>query len=285
MVQSTLGFGDQLAERMKGFGPLCVGIDPHPELLTQWGLDDSALGLEKFSEAVLTAAEGRVAAIKPQVAFFERHGSAGFRVLEDLLAEARKNQIMVVADAKRGDIGSTMKAYAESWLGTDSALGTDSVTVSPYLGFESLRPAMDLAYRNGRGIFALALTSNPEGASVQHVGDDAESVASKIITAAQAENAKQEFSQMGSCGLVIGATVGNALKKLNIDLSHFNGPVLAPGFGAQGAGIQELYSVFEGIESQVLVNSSRGILRHGPCVEGLIDSIELINSELKNVNN
>ena len=259
-------FGDRLAAAMDEYGPLCVGIDPHPNLLQAWGLEDSAESLRTFTTAVYEGCAPYVAALKPQVALFERHGSAGLAVLEELFARAAEDRVLIVADAKRGDIGSTMKAYADAWLGTSSPLGTDSVTLSPYLGFESLRPALDAATTNQRGTFVLALTSNPEGKSVQHVGkaEDTGAVAKQVIAAATAENTAQTWERMGSCGLVVGATVGEALKELAIDLSTFNGPILSPGYGAQGASAEELYRIFAGVESQVLVNSSRGVLSAGP---------------------
>ena len=190
--------------------------------------------------------------------------------------------MLIVADAKRGDIGSTMKAYADAWLGSSSPLGTDSVTLSPYLGFESLRPALDLADENDRGTFVLALTSNPEGKSVQHVGasESEGAVAKRIIAAATAENASRQWEQMGPCGLVVGATVGQALVDLGIDLSVFNGPILSPGYGAQGASAADLYRVFAGVESQVLVNSSRGVLAAGPSVEGLAQAAQAARDDL-----
>ena len=259
-------FGDRLAAAMDEYGPLCVGIDPHPNLLQAWGLEDSAESLRTFTTAVYEGCAPYVAALKPQVALFERHGSAGLAVLEELFARAAEDRVLIVADAKRGDIGSTMKAYADAWLGTSSPLGTDSVTLSPYLGFESLRPALDAATANQRGTFVLALTSNPEGKSVQHVGktEDTGAVAKQVIAAATAENTAQTWERMGSCGLVVGATVGEALKELAIDLSTFNGPILSPGYGAQGASAEDLYRIFAGVESQVLVNSSRGVLSAGP---------------------
>ena len=259
-------FGDRLTAAMDEYGPLCVGIDPHPNLLQAWGLEDSAESLRTFTTAVYAGCAPYAAALKPKVALFERHGSAGLAGLEELFARAAEDRVLIVADAKRGDIGSTMKAYADAWLGTSSPLGTDSVTLSPYLGFESLRPALDAATTNQRGTFVLALTSNPEGKSVQHVGkaEDTGAVAKQVIAAATAENTAQTWERMGSCGLVVGATVGEALKELAIDLSTFNGPILSPGYGAQGASAEDLYRIFAGVESQVLVNSSRGVLSAGP---------------------
>ncbi|WP_256883464.1 orotidine-5'-phosphate decarboxylase [Arthrobacter sp. STN4] len=261
-------FGARLAAAMADRGPLCVGVDPHPGLLAAWGLDDSVQSLRTFSLAVLEAVEPVAAAIKPQVALYERHGSAGLAVLEQLLAAAARAGVLTIADAKRGDIGSTMAGYADAWLRDGSALAADSVTLSPYLGFESLRPALDLAAANGRGVFVLALTSNPEGASVQHVGG-ADSVARRIARAAAVENQRYAGAALGSVGLVVGATVGNALSELGIDLAAVHGPLLAPGLGAQGATASDIKNTFGAAYPAVLATSSRGILQAGPSVAGL----------------
>lgn len=265
-------FGSRLGTAMAVRGPLCVGIDPHPALLKGWGLDDDAAGLRRFSLTVLEAVGSLAAAIKPQVALYERHGSAGMAVLEELLAEARDEKVLTIADAKRGDIGSTMAAYADAWLRDDSPLAADSVTLSPYLGFESLRPALDLAARTGRGVFVLALTSNPEGASVQHVGG-ADSVARRITQSAAAENRRCQ-GNLGSVGLVVGATVGSALTELDLDLAAVRGPLLAPGLGAQGATPADLRATFGAAYPQVLGTSSRDILSAGPEQRGLRDAAQ-----------
>jgi orotidine-5'-phosphate decarboxylase len=260
-------FGSRLGRAMAERGPLCVGIDPHPALLQRWGLNDDAAGLERFSLTVLDAVGSLAAAVKPQVALYERHGSAGIAVLERVLAASAEAGVLSIADAKRGDIGSTMAAYADAWLRDGSALAADSVTLSPYLGFESLRPALDLAAQAGRGVFVLALTSNPEGASVQHVGG-ADSVARRIIRAAAAENLRYT-SELGSVGLVVGATVGSALTDLDLDLAAVRGPILAPGLGAQGATAADLRRTFGSAYGQVLGTSSRDILGAGPQVADL----------------
>ena len=257
---------------MAARGPMCVGIDQHPDMLKGWGLDDDVAGLRRFSLTVLEAVASLAAAIKPQVALYERHGSAGMAVLEELLAEARDEQVLTIADAKRGDIGSTMAAYADAWLRDDSPLAADSVTLSPYLGFESLRPALDLAAETGRGVFVRALTSNPEGASVQHVGG-ADSVARRITQAAAVENRRYQGS-LGSVGLVVGATVGSALSELDLDLAAVRGPVLAPGLGAQGATPADLRATFGAAYPQVLGTSSRDILSAGPERRGLRDAAQ-----------
>lgn len=268
-------FGSRLGRAMAQRGPLCVGIDPHPSLLQHWGLNDDAAGLERFSLTVLEAVGSLAAAVKPQVALYERHGSAGMAVLERTLAAAADSGVLTIADAKRGDIGSTMAAYADAWLRDGSALAADSVTLSPYLGFESLRPALDLAAESGRGVFVLALTSNPEGASVQHVGGD-DSVARRITRAAAVENQRYtaEAGELGSVGLVVGATVGSALQDLGLDLAAVRGPILAPGLGAQGATAADLRRTFGNAYGQVLGTSSRDILGAGPRPAELRDAAQ-----------
>ena len=160
-------FGERLRAARRDRGPLCVGVDPHPSLLHDWGMDDDVAGLERFCGTVVDALADRVAVLKPQIAFFERHGSRGVAVLERLVADARSAGAVVVVDAKRGDIGSTVQAYADAFVREGSPLAGDAVTVSPYLGSGSLDPLVETAAEHGRGVFVLSLTSNPEGARVQ----------------------------------------------------------------------------------------------------------------------
>lgn len=258
-------FGARLAAAMAAHGPLCVGIDPHPVLLADWGLTDDADGLRAFASTVMSAVGGRVAAVKPQAALFERHGSAGVAVLEEVVAEGRRTGTLVVVDAKRGDIGSTMEGYADAYLRDGSPLAGDALTVSPYLGFGSLDPAVDAALATGRGLFVLCLTSNKEGPEVQHARTaDGSTVAATIAARAAALNAGVD--PMGSIGLVVGATVGDAAARTGTDLAAVNGPLLAPGVGVQGAGPRELSAVFGVARRQVLASSSRGVLAAGPDV-------------------
>lgn len=261
-------FGERLAAAMDAHGPLCVGIDPHASLLDAWGLPDDATGLREFAHRVMDAVAGRVAAVKPQAAFFERHGSAGVAVLEEVVAAGRETGTLVVVDAKRGDIGSTMGAYADAFLRDGSPLAGDALTVSPYLGFGSLDPAVDLALATGRGLFVLCLTSNPEGRDVQHARTtDGTTVAAQV--AVRAAELNSGAATLGSIGLVVGATVGTAVRDAGVDLAAVAGPLLAPGVGAQGAGAAELAAVFGDARRQVLASSSRGVLAAGPEVGAL----------------
>ncbi|MDQ1288763.1 MAG: orotidine-5-phosphate decarboxylase [Actinomycetota bacterium] len=265
-------FGTRLHAARKARGPLCVGIDPHPGLLAAWGLSDDVAGLERFALTVVEALADRVAVLKPQSAFFERHGSRGVAVLERVLAESAAAGALTIADAKRGDIGSTMAAYADAFVGEGSPLAADAVTASPYLGFGALRPLLDLAASTGRGVFVLGLTSNPEGAFVQHAtGSDGRSVAAGILDAVRAENAPAlaEGRPLGSVGAVIGATIGaGATERLGVDLD-VHGPLLAPGIGAQGATAADLEAVFGVARRAVLPSTSREVLKAGPEIAGL----------------
>jgi orotidine-5'-phosphate decarboxylase len=266
-------FGVRLARAMAEKGPLCVGIDPHPSLLSAWGLPADASGVERFGRTVVEALAGRVAVVKPQSAFFERCGSRGIAALERVLSDARSAGTLVILDVKRGDIGSTMAAYAEAYLDPASPLAADAVTASPYLGFGSLRPALETAARHDAGVFVLALTSNPEGPAVQHaVAADGRTVAQTILDAIAAENTGPAgpVRPFGSVGAVIGATVGAG----GHDLSRVNGPLLAPGIGAQGATPSDLRQMFGSALPLVLASASRSVLAAGPTVPGLREAAD-----------
>ncbi|GAA1956139.1 orotidine-5'-phosphate decarboxylase [Catenulispora subtropica] len=257
-------FGARLRTALDTRGPLCAGIDPHASLLAQWGLDDDVAGLEQFSYTVVEALADRVAVLKPQSAFFERFGSRGIAVLERVVADARSAGAVVIMDAKRGDIGSTVAAYADAYLDPASPLFSDALTASPYLGFGSLEPLYALAEKNGAGVFVLGLTSNPEGAQVQSaVGASGRSVAEEMVMAAAERNAGA--SPMGPIGVVVGGTVATP----DFDLGRLNGPYLVPGIGAQGATAADVRRIFGAGARNVVPSSSREILREGPSVAGL----------------
>lgn len=251
-------FGARLREAMDARGPLCAGIDPHPKLLDAWGMTDSAVGLERFSLSAVEALAGSVAALKPQSAFFERHGSKGIAVLEKVIAEARGLGAIVLLDVKRGDIGSTAQAYADAYLDPTSPLAVDAITASPFLGFGSLDPMIDTALANDAGVFVLALTSNPEGPEVQHAKtEDGRTVAGSVLDAVASRNAGAE--PMGSIGAVVGATIGETRENLEV-----NGPLLVPGLGAQGGTPSDVRRIFGPAAGNVLASSSREILGAGP---------------------
>ena len=257
-------FGARLQAVTAERGPLCVGIDPHPQLLTAWGLPDDAAGLARFVETVLAALGDRVAVLKPQSAFFERHGSRGVAVLEQTLDAIRRAGAISVLDVKRGDIGSTAAAYAAAYLDPGSPLAADAITASPYLGFGSLRPMLDAAAANARGVFVLALTSNPEGPQVQHARTAGGStVAQQMLDAVADRNGGA--TPIGSVGVVVGATVGRCDHRFG----HLNGPILAPGLGTQGGTPATLRALFGTALPGVLPSASRAVLGRGPDVDDL----------------
>ncbi|MGK5677778.1 orotidine-5'-phosphate decarboxylase [Actinoplanes sp. URMC 104] len=267
-------FGKRLAEATQKRGRLCVGIDPHAALLSRWGLPDDISGLERFARTVVDALADRVAVVKPQSAFFERFGSRGIGILESTIRQSREAGALVLLDVKRGDIGSTMAAYASAYLDPASSLCADAITVSPYLGVGSLQPAFDLARANGGGVFVLGLTSNPEGPTVQHaVTAGGKSVAQTVIDEISQLNEGAE--PLGSFGLVIGATIGDT----GHDLSRVNGPLLAPGLGAQGATASDLRSVFGESLRTLLPSYSREVLAAGPGVAELRAAAERVAAE------
>jgi orotidine-5'-phosphate decarboxylase len=254
-----VGFGERLRAVVVARGPLCAGIDPHPGLLREWGLDDDVGGLERFALSAVEALAPEVALLKPQSAFFERYGARGVAVLERVLVAARDAGALVLLDVKRGDIGSTMAGYAAAYLSDGAPLAADAITVSPYLGVGALDPAFELASRTGRGVFVVALSSNPEGADVQAaLTGTGSTVAQSVVDAVAARNAGRY--PVGDSGVVVGATSpAGALR-----LEALNGPILAPGIGAQGAGLADLPRVFGAAARSVVAATSRDLLRHGP---------------------
>ncbi|MEE4022958.1 orotidine-5'-phosphate decarboxylase [Gordonia sp. PKS22-38] len=264
MTSEPHGFAARYRAAVSARGRLCGGIDPHAELLEQWGLEVTADGLARFADICVEALAPVAAVIKPQVAFFEMFGAAGVAVLERVILDCRAAGAVVLADAKRGDIGSTMAAYATAWLDDASPLCADAVTVSPYLGFGSLTPAFETARAADRGVFVLARTSNPDGAGIQLADAHGRTVGQTIVDDAADANA----DGTATIGLVVGAT-----RKHGLDLAGLNGPILAPGLGAQGATAEDLPEVFAGADrSWVLPASSRAVLGAGPQVGAVRDA-------------
>ncbi|MCZ2812833.1 orotidine-5'-phosphate decarboxylase [Modestobacter sp. VKM Ac-2979] len=286
-------FGERLADAVAARGPLCVGIDPHVPLLERWGLPDSPDGLARFTDAVVDALAGHVAVLKPQLAFYERHGSRGLAVLEDAVARARAEGALVLLDAKRGDIGSTMDAYAD-YLRPEHPLAVDALTVSPFLGPGSLQPAVDTARLHGGGLFVLARTSNPDAGTLQHALVGERTAAQVVIDTVRGWNtpgwvvgdplpdiaavrdlAGRWGPTTGSFGVVVGATLAD----LDVDLDGLGGPVLAPGLGAQGGSVADLRRLF-GTGRAVVPTVSRDVLQAGPDAAALRAAADRWTAEL-----
>jgi orotidine-5'-phosphate decarboxylase len=251
-------------------------------LLERWGLPDSPEGLARFTDAVVDALAGQVSVLKPQLAFYERHGSRGLAVLEEAVPRARAAGALVLLDAKRGDIGSTMDAYGE-YLRPDHPLAVDALTVNPFLGPGSLQPAVDTARQHGGGLFVLARTSNPDAGTLQHAVTGGRSAAQVVVDTVRGWNtpgwvvgdplpdlgAVQDLASRfgpttGSFGVVVGAT----LPELDVDLDGLGGPVLAPGLGAQGGSPADLRRLF-GTGRAVVPTVSREVLSAGPDARAL----------------
>jgi orotidine-5'-phosphate decarboxylase len=274
-----------LREAFDARGQLCVGIDPHELLLRDWGLPPSAAGVREFGLRVVDAAIGRVGVVKPQVSFFERWGSAGFAALEEVIRTAREAGLLVIADAKRGDIGTTMDAYMRAWLEPGAPLESDAVTLSPYLGPESLRGTISFAMRNAKGVFVLAATSNPEALGVQSAevtvvdAQRGQSVVDWVANSVGwANNFAVSAGRMGSIGVVVGATVDRAEVGLT-DEAIQGMPILSPGFGVQGASLGDLAAIFGPHAPRVVASASRSILEAGP--GGLITAIDAHREALR----
>jgi orotidine-5'-phosphate decarboxylase len=286
-------FGSRLAAAVAARGPLCVGLDPHRSLLIDWGVGDDLDGLRRFTDTVVEALAGSVAVLKPQMAFYERFGARGIAVLEDAVAAIRSAGALVLLDAKRGDIGSTMEAYAD-YLRSDHPMQVDAMTVSPYLGPESLEPARSAAQRFGGGLFVLARTSNPDAATFQRARVDGRTVAQVVVDTVRGWNtpawvvgdplpdlgAVQDLNSRwgpstGSFGVVVGAT----LTELDVDLDGIGGPLLAPGLGAQGGSPADLRRLF-GRDRAVVPTVSRGVLGAGADAGALRAAAEKWAAEL-----
>ncbi|WP_158892190.1 orotidine-5'-phosphate decarboxylase [Amycolatopsis anabasis] len=262
------GFGRRLADAVAARGPLCAGIDPHPGLIEAWGLPVDASGLERFALTAVDALAPEVAVVKPQSAFFEAFGAAGIAVLERVQEHAREAGALVLLDVKRGDIGSTMAAYSAAYVTGGAALAADAITVSPYLGFGSLSGAVKTAREHGRGLIVLARTSNPDSDELQNaLLPNGKTVAQSIVD--QVAECNAGVAGPGDVGVVVGATVTPG----QLDLSALNGPILAPGFGAQGATVADLRRLFGAGLPGVLPASSRDLLRHGPDPAALRDAV------------
>jgi orotidine-5'-phosphate decarboxylase len=254
-------FGERVVAAVRSTGPLCAGIDPSVALLERWGLSDDPAGLRAFSLRCVDAFAGTVAAIKPQVAWYERHGAAGLGVLEELIAAARGAGVLVIADAKRGDIDVTAGAYAQAWLAEGSPLAADAVTAHAYLGVGALAPMVALARATGRGVLVVARSSNPEGLELQGAVTAGGATVGDAVLAAVADLNCAEQAAVGSVGAVVGATRTTS----TFDLGTLGGVILAPGYGAQGAEATDVLALFAGCPpATVLPSASRSLLSAGP---------------------
>ncbi len=255
-----MNYKERLDRLLRDRGRLCVGIDPMPAVLSAWDLENTVQGLEACSRGIVAELADVVAVFKPQSAFFEAFGSRGIAVLERVLADIRAAGAISILDAKRGDIGSSMTGYAAAYLGDDAPLRADAVTLSPFLGVGTFAETIATAARNGRGVYALARTSNPESNVTQQAVYHDRTVSQLVVDEASAANRVQ-----GNC---VGLVIGGTHEDLGCDVSGFSGSILVPGIGAQGGSIEQLRTRFAGALDQVLPTVSRSVIGAGPAEVG-----------------
>ena len=271
-------FAERFAAARARYGPLVLGADPHAQVLSAWGLPDDADGLERFTDIVLAAADGTVGLVKPQSAFYERHGWRGVRALARLAETARAQGLLVILDVKRGDVGSTNAAYAGAYLGDGAPVQADAITVHPYLGLAAMGDFTGLAAESGAAVLVVVRSSNPEGRAVQSAaGADGVTVERRLLADIGALNARLAPGGLGPVGAVVGPDPGLP----PLDLAAANGLLLAPGVGAQGATAADVAAVFAACPDRVMPSASRSLLAAGPGTAALRDAAARLNGEFR----
>jgi len=264
-------FARRFAAARAAWGPLVFGLDPSADLLESWGLGDSAHGLDRFADIVLAAADGPVGLVKPQSAFYERHGWRGIRTLQRLIATARAAGLLVILDVKRGDVGSTNDAYAEAYLGKGAPLAADAITVHPYLGLAAMGAFVSRAAESGSCLLVVTRSSNPEGREIQAGAEQ------QLLADIGALNARLAPGAIGP----VGAVVGPVRVEPALDLAAASCLFLAPGVGAQGAGAMDVAQVFAACPDRVMPSASRSLLLAGPDVRRLRDAVSKLAAEFR----
>jgi orotidine-5'-phosphate decarboxylase len=271
-------FAVRFAEAREKYGPFALGADPHGPLLARWGLSDDADGLERFTDILLAAADGTVGLIKPQSAFYERHGWRGIRALTRLAETARGQGILVILDVKRGDVGSTNDAYAQAYLGPGAPVEADAVTVHPYLGLGAMGAFTDRASQSGSCLLVVTRSTNPEGRAVQAArGADGSSVEQRLLDDIGTLNARLAPGRIGP----VGAVIGPARVDPPLDLAAANALFLAPGVGAQGATADDVALTFAACPDRVIPSASRSLLAAGPDPAALAGAAAALNAQFR----
>jgi len=274
----TDSFACRFAAVRSACGPLAWGLDPSGLLLEQWGLGDTPDGLDRFADVVLEAAAGTVGLVKPQSAFYERHGWRGIRTLARLTAEARSAGLLVILDVKRGDVGSTNDAYAEAYLGKGAPLEADAITVHPFLGLGAMSAFFSRAHEAGSCVLVVTRSSNAEGRPVQEATDGAgRSVEAALLSEIGKLNAVLSPGELGP----VGAVVGPVRQEPGLDLAGARGLFLAPGVGAQGATSRDVAQVFAACPDRVMPSASRTLLAAGPDLSRLRDTVAALAAEFR----
>jgi orotidine-5'-phosphate decarboxylase len=250
-------FADALTTVTKATSPVCVGLDPRLNKLPE-GISKDATGVLEFNKGIIDAIKGVAAVVKPQMAFYELLGVEGMKTFWETCTYAKEQGMIVIADGKRNDIGSTCEAYADAYLGPDSPI--DALTVTPYLGSDGIKPFIERCQKNDKGIFVLVKTSNPSSGELQDLptGDEAVHEHLAQLVESWATECLGKESGLSCVGAVVGATYPEELKYLRTLMPHC--PFLIPGFGAQGGTADDVKHGFLANGSGAIVNSSRGII-------------------------
>jgi len=258
-------FAARLTEGVRQYGPLCVGIDPHPGMVPALFGGDTARGLEHWGRALVDVAAGKVAVIKPQAGFFERLGPGGMSALAAITRAAREAGLLVLMDSKRGDIGSTAEGYADAYLSKGAPFESDAVTLNPYMGLDTLEPFAKRAEANGKGIVVLVRTSNPGAADFQMLDTGGKPLYMRVADALRPLTDRL----MSPCGwsnlmMVVGATAPEEARRVRAAAPK--ALFLVPGYGAQGAGAaQACAGLVDGQGG--IVSASRSVI-FPPAAEG-----------------
>jgi orotidine-5'-phosphate decarboxylase len=271
-------FASRFAKVRSDLGPLVWGLDPSGAVLQAWELGDDPGGLDRFADIVLEAAVGTVGLVKPQSAFFERHGWRGFRTLSRLIADARSSGLLVILDVKRGDVGSTNDAYAQAYLGAGAPLEADAITVHPYLGLAAMDAFVTGADEAGSCLLVVTRSSNPEGRAVQSAREHSgRQVDEGLLQEIGKLNQTLAPGQIGP----VGAVVSPVRIEPGLDLAGAQALFLAPGIGAQGITSQDVAEVFAACPDRVMPSASRSLLAAGPDISALRDSAAAMAAEFR----
>jgi orotidine-5'-phosphate decarboxylase len=273
----TDAFADRFGAARAKFGPLAWGFDPSGAILNAWGFGDTPDGLDRFADRALEAATGVVGIVKPQAALYERHGWRGFRTLQRFTAEAHSAGLLVIIDAKRGDVGTTNDAYAEAFIGPDAPLAADALTVHPYLGVAAMGELVRRAHQSGSCLLVVTRSSNPEGRTIQSAATaSGASVEQTLLDEIGRLNRELAPGKIGPIGAVIGPTRTDPA----LDLLAPHALYLAPGLGAQGATTADVGLVFAACPDRVIPSASRCLLEPGPDLSRLRDTASALAVEL-----
>ncbi|MBI1361791.1 MAG: orotidine-5'-phosphate decarboxylase [Alphaproteobacteria bacterium] len=256
----TQAFADRLVGATRLLGPLCVGIDPHASLLPPLFGPPGPEAAARWGMALVARAAGKAAVVKPQAGLFERWGASGLMALQEVCTAAKEAGLLVILDAKRGDIGSTAEGYAEGYLGADSSCPCDAITVNPYMGVDTIEPFVKIAERDGKGVVVLARTSNPGAADFQQKLIDGEPLFLHVARALAPMIERLRGPETGWSGLMLVAGATGPAEAARLRAAARNALFLVPGYGAQGAGARDAMAGFvkgdHGLEGGV-VSASR----------------------------